>query len=422
MKLMNEIDVVGIGFGPSNLATAIALEEAGQNDFLFLEKAASFSWHPNMTLKEANLQNSFLKDLITLRNPRSRFTFLNYLSEKGRIDDFINRRSFFPTRKETTDYMIWAAQFFSEHVSYFSTVQRIFPLGNEKIGIEYKNEKTGSLSTLYCRSLILGIGANPHIPIAVGSHPNRTHTDSMVPWLESHKFSQDTSSSFLIIGGGQSSAEVLYHLLETYPKAKIQVVSRRFIYKSLEESAFINSLFSEKGMNWFSGAVPDAQELLFKDLYEANFSAVDNSLLTKIYELLYEERWQGIDRVRFYPYSEVTTFKEGDGEYFCSIWNRAQEITQELYFDYAIFATGYRYTNVLSLLEPFRTFLEWNTDGIPIRNDDYSLKLSSDFKGAIFAHAIGDKKFGFTEGGMTNLAARAKRIVSRIESMNYCTA
>ncbi|MFZ0155339.1 SidA/IucD/PvdA family monooxygenase, partial [Pseudomonas sp.] len=66
-------DLIGIGFGPSNLALAIALEERGQLqgplDTLFLDKQADYRWHGNTLVSQSELQISFLKDLVTLRNP-----------------------------------------------------------------------------------------------------------------------------------------------------------------------------------------------------------------------------------------------------------------------------------------------------------------------------------------------------------------
>ena len=97
-------DLIGIGFGPSNIALAIALDEqrqAGQaKDALFIERQPCFAWHPHMLLDNAHMQISFLKDLVTPRNPGSRFSFLNYLHSKGRLQDFINLQTFFPSRHE----------------------------------------------------------------------------------------------------------------------------------------------------------------------------------------------------------------------------------------------------------------------------------------------------------------------------------
>jgi L-ornithine N5-oxygenase len=74
--------LIGIGFGPSNIALAIALKEresaSGSLQPVFIEKQPRFAWHRDMLLEQAHMQVSFLKDLATLRNPTSRFTFINY--------------------------------------------------------------------------------------------------------------------------------------------------------------------------------------------------------------------------------------------------------------------------------------------------------------------------------------------------------
>ncbi|KAF8332240.1 L-lysine 6-monooxygenase (NADPH-requiring)-domain-containing protein [Cantharellus anzutake] len=54
--------------------------------------------------------HSFLKDLAMLRSPTSSYTFLSYLHEHNRLVTFINRGSFIPSRREYSDYLIWAAE------------------------------------------------------------------------------------------------------------------------------------------------------------------------------------------------------------------------------------------------------------------------------------------------------------------------
>lgn len=61
-------DVVGIGFGPSNLALAALFDENRDHHLsaIFLEKKSSFSWHENMLIPGTEMQISFLKDIATL--------------------------------------------------------------------------------------------------------------------------------------------------------------------------------------------------------------------------------------------------------------------------------------------------------------------------------------------------------------------
>src|SRR5690242_15575313 len=91
-------ELVGIGFGPSNLSLAIALEEYGastpQNPVTshFFERQPTFGWHRNMLLPSTTMQISFLKDLATYRDPVSRFSFISYLHASNRLVQFVNNQ------------------------------------------------------------------------------------------------------------------------------------------------------------------------------------------------------------------------------------------------------------------------------------------------------------------------------------------
>jgi len=114
--------------------------------------------------------------------------------------------------------------------------------------------------------------------------------------------------------------------------------------------------------------------------------------------------------------TSTATQTDENGRFSCQLLDQTKESPLEVSSQYLIYATGYRYTPILSLLEPFKPLLQLDSDGLPLRNDDYSLLFRSDAKFHIFAHATGDRKFGFTEGGMTNLAARSSRIVASIQA------
>ncbi|MFA1678202.1 SidA/IucD/PvdA family monooxygenase, partial [Rhizobium mongolense] len=56
---MQTFDILGIGFGPSNIALAIALEElGGGTSSHFIERATSSRWQPNMLLTGSDIQNN----------------------------------------------------------------------------------------------------------------------------------------------------------------------------------------------------------------------------------------------------------------------------------------------------------------------------------------------------------------------------
>ena len=88
-------DLVCVGFGPASMAIATALYDMFEHSAIpferrpkvaFLERQPTFGWHVGMQLPGAKMQITFVKDFATQRNPRSRFTFLNYLWSKESPD------------------------------------------------------------------------------------------------------------------------------------------------------------------------------------------------------------------------------------------------------------------------------------------------------------------------------------------------
>lgn len=91
--------VLGVVFGHSNLAWAIALTEEAVNTYrcelsaLFLERQMKFTWHSNMLLD--NARSFFARS----RRPAKsvQLVFLHQVSSR-----FINLCQFYPTRRSST--------------------------------------------------------------------------------------------------------------------------------------------------------------------------------------------------------------------------------------------------------------------------------------------------------------------------------
>ena len=100
------LDVIGLGVGPYNLSLAALLEKSELNH-LFLEQKSNFNWHDGMLLDNACLQIHFLKDLVSLTDPTSKYSFMNYLHENGLSYMFLNRQITSVHRLEFIQYMRW---------------------------------------------------------------------------------------------------------------------------------------------------------------------------------------------------------------------------------------------------------------------------------------------------------------------------
>lgn len=112
-------DLVCIGFGTLGLGLAVALQDTdySQSSTLFLEQNASFV--PDLASSATHLTTSFAQDLATLRNPTSKYTYLNYLCEKGDLGAVVGENgSPFPERDVFAGYLSWAAAQLNGLVAY----------------------------------------------------------------------------------------------------------------------------------------------------------------------------------------------------------------------------------------------------------------------------------------------------------------
>ncbi|HGX2761549.1 TPA: SidA/IucD/PvdA family monooxygenase, partial [Salmonella enterica subsp. enterica serovar Newport] len=101
--------IVGVGAGPNNLSIFALTKKISREKFLILERNDSIKWHQGMMIDDATLQNNIAKDLVTLADPTSEYSILNYLHEKKRIYEFISNNNRF-YRREYEDYLNWVAE------------------------------------------------------------------------------------------------------------------------------------------------------------------------------------------------------------------------------------------------------------------------------------------------------------------------
>lgn len=242
--LSSEFDLICVGFGPASVAIAAAIHDSfafGDKQLLstgrlpkvlFIEKNTEFSWHSGMLLPGSKMQISFMKDLATLRDPRSEFTFLNYLFCQGRLVDFINLGTFLPTRKEYEDYLRWCSYYFERLVQFNQEVVSISPNQRDGEAVRSFTIKSHNIATgnkhLYCsKKVLLATGGQPRLPKGFPlDHPRIIHSSQY--WCKIKNILGDANSPYraVVIGSGQSAAEIFRHLQSTYINSETRLVMR----------------------------------------------------------------------------------------------------------------------------------------------------------------------------------------------------
>jgi L-ornithine N5-oxygenase len=239
-------DLICVGFGPASLAIGVALHDAldktspslkdlpsllGRSPKVaFLERRSHFAWHPGMLLPGAKMQITFLKDMATMRNPRSEFTFINYLHQKGRLVDFANLNTFLPARVEYEDYMSWCANWFEEVVSYDQEVLKVTPEKSPSCEITTftvvsRNLQTGRTESRRTRHVVIATGGRPNLPPPFPTnHPKVIHSSNFQYATQQLLSDPRAPYNIAVIGNGQSAAEIFSYLHANYPNAHTRLL------------------------------------------------------------------------------------------------------------------------------------------------------------------------------------------------------
>lgn len=305
----NEVhDLVCAGFGPACLAIAVALHDYMDNGKLsksqgsapkvrFLEKQQRFAWHSGMLLPGAKMQISFIKDMASLRDPRSHFTFLNFLHQQGRLIDFTNLSTFLPARAEYDDYLRWCANHFEDVVQYGQEVVSVSPVPAKEgepvseFVVTSRNIKTGDITTFRSRNVIVAVGGQPKIPKCLPANNPRIVHSSQYSHLVPKILSQSHAPyRVAVIGAGQSAAEIFSNVQNLYPNSKTYLVMRSEFLKPSDDSPFVNCIFNPEFIDNLYPRSAASRHALLTDARSTNYGVVRLELIERLYERMYEQK------------------------------------------------------------------------------------------------------------------------------------
>lgn len=406
-------DLIGIGFGPSNIALAIALEEAAASgtvlDALFLERRDRPSWHPGMMLPGARMQITFLKDLVTLRNPRSRYSFVNYLQEQGRLAAFINLQTFFPSRKEMADYIAWAADEVTADVRYGMVVERVTQ--SDGISSVHVRDSLGNTRVHRARAVVLGTGLVPTLPEGIEEGPRVSHAIGVLPFLEGLPVCEAGPRSFAILGGGQSAAEVAAYLHHLQEAPVVHVIHDRYGLTPSDDSPFANRVFDPEAVGRWHQA-PLAERSRLRAIHAGtNYTAVDEALLTELSARVYHESYGGSRRLLIHDTTRTVAVHEDISRVHLDLVDTMTGAPLNLEVDALICATGFREPDPGDLLEGFP--IHRDAEGNPLVDRDYRLRLAGDAP-AVYLNGGVEATHGFGSSLLSLVSVRAGEILDSL--------
>lgn len=403
------VDLLGVGFGPANLSLAIALQEdSPRTTAYFLEAEPDPVWQGGMLLDGSNIQNHPCRDLVTLRNPRSHYSFLNYLFEQGRLVEHLNLPLEFPLRKEYAQYIRWATNQFRTQVGFGAQVTDIAIADADDPPSYVVTCADGSCHR--GRALVLGIGRTPFVPSPFDNldSPRICHLTQYL-----HIMRQLTSAppkSIAVIGGSQSAVEIVLDLASRFPQARIANYVRKYGLRLKDTSPFSEEGFFPAFTDYYYKATRADKDTLDAFIRPTNYSSSDADVLHSLYALIYEQRLDGDQRVFVHRNSEVRAAGVDDS----GVWLEVAEVhTKEVLVDRAdlvILATGFRDLGPHPHQEPYPALLDgvidrfqFDDDGYLVVEADYCLRPHSDSTPPLFLNGLCETSHGIGDAGSFSL-------------------
>ncbi|MFI8998277.1 lysine N(6)-hydroxylase/L-ornithine N(5)-oxygenase family protein [Streptomyces sp. NPDC053542] len=403
------LDLVGVGIGPFNLSLAALAAPLTELTCAFYDQQPAFHWHPGLMIEGATLQVPFLADLVTLADPTSPWSFLNYLKHRDRLFPFYFAERFHAPRAEYDAYCRWVSEnlpglHFRHQIDTlrWNAEHAVFEIDHTRLDAEGETE---ALGRTYARNVVLGIGTAPHIP-----EPLQPLADApAVPVIHSadyldHRERLLAADHITVIGSGQSGAEIFLDLLRNRPTGheRLHWLARTPAFAPMEYSKLGLEQFTPDHTRYFHGLPEATRDALIPQQWQL-YKGIDHDTLAAIHQELYERTIDGgwPDAVLTPGVTVRTAGRIGTRTIELHLEHAHQHTRSRLSTDAVVLATGYRERSLDALTSALDPYLRRDNAGRPRIDTHYRLNLDTRVTGSVYVqnaerhtHGVGTPDLG----------------------------
>lgn len=378
--------VLGLGFGPANLALAIALEERGYTGTTrFLERTDRFRWQHEQLLQGADIQNNPFRDLIMPANPNSRHTFVNYLASRSQLTSYLHLNLKFPLRLEYADYLAWVAESFTDSVDYGQPASRVSVI--ERDGRDLFRVESADGRSYLGENLIVGTGRSPRIPPAFSAHlgPEVFHSTTYLSSMD--RLSRREGLRVAVVGSSQSAIEIVLDLLDRPGVSQVISIHRSIGFRLKDTSPYSRQVFLPEFVDYFYPLPRDVKRRLRDELKSINYAACDQDVIDRLAGRQHECKLTGSDRFNLILFSEVrqVVMSARPGGHRLVIHDINNQAGQVVDVDAVVLATGFSDFGTRQgdqcyhpVLNGLANRLDLDDEGLPVVARDYSVQVKGD--------------------------------------------
>jgi lysine N6-hydroxylase len=400
---------VGIGVGPANLSLAALMHSHPEITNLFLDKKERFGWHDGQQLPNATIQVSMLKDLVSLSQPTSEYSFISYLHDSGRLYHYLNAKFDAVPRQEFRNYMEWACGK-NENIVF----------GHAVLSVEYSDVFRVHLheGEVTADNIVIGTGVQPWVPPQASAYlgARQFHVSEFLD-----KARDLGGLRVGVIGGGQSGAEAFLDLISRCDKdlpRRVVWISRRPNYLPLDDSPFTNDYYMPGYSDYFAG-LDAVTRNAFNARHILTSDGISDATLRLIYQRIYTHRFINgyADMVALYPNRQVSRITRAPGE----AWNLALAhndhpgLTESTELDVVVWATGF-VPAPTDFLDPIKARLEREGDEYKI-DHTFAVRWDGPPDRNIYVQNAARAQRGLADPNLSLNAWRSQRILDSLRGV-----
>ncbi|MGP3910843.1 lysine N(6)-hydroxylase/L-ornithine N(5)-oxygenase family protein [Nonomuraea sp. 10N515B] len=414
---MTTYDLVGVGIGPFNLSLAALCDGVPEVRSLFLDGRRAFSWHPGLLMEGTVLQVPFLADLVTMADPTSPWSYLNYLRHHDRMFPFFFSERFHIPRREYDHYCRWVAERLPSCRFDAGVTGLEWDEAAEAFAVTYRSA-AGAVSRVLARKVVLGVGTEPVVPPALRPLMTEAHAGRVLhsAGYRAHRDRLAAAPDVTVIGAGQSGAEVVLDLLRSGGPF-VRWLARTPAFAPMEYSKIGLEHFTPDYIRYFRGLEEAERERLVREQWQL-YKGVSTETLADIHDELYERTIGGAEPpAALHPGAEVlavTATTTGDaGGYTLTCRHSPQDAVFEIHTSAVVAATGYAAARP-AFLEPLSDLVDWDGKDRYQVDGDYRVALDPRVSGELYVQNAELHTHGVGTPDLTLGAWRAATILNAV--------
>jgi len=412
-------DVVGIGFGPANIALAALLDDEGHfPNSVFLDRSDNPIWQEEMLFENAldihsNIQNIPHRDLATLRSPRSKYTFMNYLHATGKLLSHLNMDLMMPMRPDFAGYIGWVSSQLKDRLMTGQQVEKITMLDDLHNHV-YRID-VAEKDPVFARHVVVGTGREAYIPEPFRDLMGGDRVFHLNRYNSGHKaLIEKGARKFAVIGSSQSAVEIVLHLSKYEPRLEVQSFMRRFAFPLKDTNPFMSEIFFPSFTEMYYDADKDLKKRIDRDVHRTNYGACDMDVLEELYRQLYYDRMHGTNDVVINRLTDVLDAVEDADGVHMTVRDGETGDTRTEQFDGIILATGFRNigtdersVRVPLALQGVKDKLDLDKDGCIRVDRNYRALLKPEYEnaGSLVLNGLCEASHGMGDAGSLSLLA-----------------